>query len=124
MAELAPRSCWGWGRCELADERSNTGAACTCVRAGQGHWATACSWCDLSAAAALLWSHSGPIPPSPPPHHPTHSHTYAQIGYHDTRKVRKTKVDRKSNDIINRLEKTREERNPDFAAEKEVGACV
>ncbi|GBG00416.1 hypothetical protein Rsub_13178 [Raphidocelis subcapitata] len=43
-----------------------------------------------------------------------------QVGYHDPRRVRKTKVERKVNDIINRLEKTREERSPDLKAEKEA----
>jgi hypothetical protein len=43
------------------------------------------------------------------------------VGFHDQKKVAYCKVDRKSNDIINRLEKTREEKQPDFKAEKEVG---
>jgi hypothetical protein len=45
-----------------------------------------------------------------------------QVGFHDPRKVRKAKVERKVNDIINRLEKTRQERNPDLQAEREVRA--
>ena len=45
------------------------------------------------------------------------------MGFHDTKRVRKAKVERRSNDIINRLEKTRQERNPDFRAEKEVRGC-
>jgi hypothetical protein len=43
-----------------------------------------------------------------------------QVGFHDAKRVRKAKVERKSNDIIKRLEKTRDERNPDLRAEKEV----
>lgn len=43
-----------------------------------------------------------------------------QVGFHDTRKVRKCKVEKKSNEIINRLEKTQQERIPDLRAEKEV----
>ena len=53
-----------------------------------------------------------------------------QVGFHDPALVLKVKVDRKNNEIINRLEKTRQERHPDLAAEKEVymsqvgaGAC-
>ena len=44
------------------------------------------------------------------------------MGFHDQKKVAFYKVDRKSNDIINRLEKTKEEKQPDFKAEKEVRA--
>ncbi|KXZ51981.1 hypothetical protein GPECTOR_10g1003 [Gonium pectorale] len=43
-----------------------------------------------------------------------------QVGFHDQSLVLKVKVDRKNNEIINRLEKTRQERYPDLAAEKEV----
>ncbi|KIY97006.1 Coiled-coil domain-containing protein 25-like protein [Monoraphidium neglectum] len=43
-----------------------------------------------------------------------------QVGFHDAKRVRKAKVERKSNDIIKRLEKTRDERNPDLRAEKET----
>jgi hypothetical protein len=46
-----------------------------------------------------------------------------QVGFHNEKAVLRYKVDRKSNDIINRLEKTRREVvQPDLAAEKEV--CV
>ena len=58
--------------------------------------------------------------PSPPTATPAPIPT-PQVGFHDARKVRKSKVERKSNDIVNRLEKTREERSPDLKAEKEVG---
>ncbi len=43
-----------------------------------------------------------------------------QVGFHNQKDVRKVKVEKKNNDIINRLEKTRQERSPDLAAEKEV----
>ncbi len=43
-----------------------------------------------------------------------------QVGFHDQSLVLKVKVDRKNNEIINRLEKTRQERYPDLAAEKET----
>ncbi|KAG2445261.1 hypothetical protein HYH02_008729 [Chlamydomonas schloesseri] len=43
-----------------------------------------------------------------------------QVGFHDPSLVLKVKVERKNNEIINRLEKTRQERYPDLAAEKEV----
>jgi hypothetical protein len=45
-----------------------------------------------------------------------------QVGFHDQKNVRHCKVEKKVNEIINRLEKTRQERNPDLAAEKQV--CV
>ena len=37
-----------------------------------------------------------------------------QVSFHDQKRVLKIKIDRKSNEIINRLEKTRQELNPDF----------
>jgi hypothetical protein len=43
-----------------------------------------------------------------------------QVGFHDERCRRYTKVARKANDILNRLEKTRRELQPDFKTEKEV----
>ncbi|EFJ52841.1 hypothetical protein VOLCADRAFT_101600 [Volvox carteri f. nagariensis] len=43
-----------------------------------------------------------------------------QVGFYDQSLVFKVKVERKNNEIINRLEKTRQERYPDLAAEKEV----
>ncbi|KAI8463207.1 MAG: DUF814-domain-containing protein [Monoraphidium minutum] len=43
-----------------------------------------------------------------------------QVGFHDSKRVRKAKVDRKNADIIKRLEKTQQERNPDLRAEKEA----
>ncbi len=40
------------------------------------------------------------------------------MGFHDQRLVKKVKVDRKANEIVNRLEKTQREAYPDLAAEK------
>lgn len=42
-----------------------------------------------------------------------------KVGFHDNKAVRKVKVDKKINDIVNRLDKTRKELSPDFAAERE-----
>ena len=39
---------------------------------------------------------------------------HLQVGFHDQKRVLKVKIDRKNNEIINRLEKTRLELNPDF----------
>jgi hypothetical protein len=47
----------------------------------------------------------------------------SQVGFHDNKAVNKYKVERKDNTIINRLEKTRLEREPDLAAERLVGCC-
>ncbi len=44
-----------------------------------------------------------------------------QVGFYDEKLRRYVKVARKSNDILNRLEKTKRERQPDLKAEKEVG---
>ena len=44
-----------------------------------------------------------------------------QVGFHDNKNVRKAKVERKDNDIVNRLEKTRKELYPDLEGEKKVG---
>jgi hypothetical protein len=43
-----------------------------------------------------------------------------QVGFHDAKRVLKYKVDRKVNEIINRLEKTRQELTLDFQAEQEA----
>ncbi|KAK6488535.1 coiled-coil domain-containing protein 25-like [Huso huso] len=42
-----------------------------------------------------------------------------QIGFHRQKEVRLVAVEKKINEIVNRLEKTKEERFPDLAAEKE-----
>jgi len=42
-----------------------------------------------------------------------------QVGFHDEAQVRKARVEKRINQIINRLEKTKEERFPDLIQEKE-----
>ncbi|MGH0182058.1 UNVERIFIED_CONTAM: hypothetical protein FKN15_036492 [Acipenser sinensis] len=42
-----------------------------------------------------------------------------QIGFHRQKEVKLVAVEKKINEIVNRLEKTKEERSPDLAAEKE-----
>lgn len=48
----------------------------------------------------------------------TPSMEVGQVSFHDNKLVRKTKVAKKLNEIVNRLNKTKEERNPDLEAEK------
>lgn len=43
-----------------------------------------------------------------------------QVGFHDQKLVRRSKVERKANDVVNRLERTRQERAPDLKAEREA----
>ncbi|WIA37859.1 hypothetical protein OEZ86_014708 [Tetradesmus obliquus] len=50
----------------------------------------------------------------------TASMDVGQVGFYDEKVRRYTKVPRKSNDILNRLEKTRRELTPDFKTEKET----
>eukprot|EP00878_Enallax_costatus_P022285 GHUV01023630.1.p1 GENE.GHUV01023630.1~~GHUV01023630.1.p1 ORF type:complete len:201 (+),score=28.94 GHUV01023630.1:190-792(+) len=50
----------------------------------------------------------------------TASMDVGQVGFHDEKLRRYTKVARKNNDILNRLEKTKRERQPDLKAEKET----
>lgn len=42
-----------------------------------------------------------------------------QVSFHDDRKVKKVLVKQRENPIINRLNKTKVEKNPDFKQEKE-----
>lgn len=49
----------------------------------------------------------------------TKSMEVGQVGFHENKAVRKVKVERKINEIINRLEKTQKERHPDLQAERE-----
>uniref|UniRef100_A0A8C7V0P6 Coiled-coil domain-containing protein 25 n=1 Tax=Oncorhynchus mykiss TaxID=8022 RepID=A0A8C7V0P6_ONCMY len=42
-----------------------------------------------------------------------------QIGFHRHKEIKIVAVERKINEIVNRLEKTKDERYPDLAAEKE-----
>lgn len=41
-----------------------------------------------------------------------------QVGFHNNKLVRKFKIDKRKNDIVNRLTKTKTEANPDLAAMK------
>lgn len=43
-----------------------------------------------------------------------------QVGFHDQKRVKKVKVEKKMNEIVNRLEKTQKEAYPDLATEKET----
>lgn len=43
-----------------------------------------------------------------------------QVGYHDTKLIHDFKVEKRTNEIINRLNKTKEELYPDLEAEKEA----
>jgi len=43
-----------------------------------------------------------------------------QVGFKDPKAVKKTRVKRRENDIVNRLNKTKVERFPDLAAEREA----
>lgn len=43
-----------------------------------------------------------------------------QVGFHNPSMVRKTKIERKNNEIINRLERTKKESYPDLRAEKDA----
>lgn len=42
-----------------------------------------------------------------------------QVGFHKEKEVRKIKVAKRSNEIVNRLNKTKREEHPDFRAERE-----
>lgn len=42
-----------------------------------------------------------------------------QVSFHDRKAVRKTKVEKKNNDIVKRLDRTKREENPDLAARRE-----
>lgn len=43
-----------------------------------------------------------------------------QVGFHEQSRVRKASVAKRVNDVINRLNRTREERFPDLEAEREA----
>ena len=43
-----------------------------------------------------------------------------QVGYHDLKLVRRIKVEKRQNEIVNRLNKTKREEYPDLAAEREA----
>ena len=42
-----------------------------------------------------------------------------QVGFHSNKLVRKVKVEKRINDTVNRLNKTKQELYPDLAAERE-----
>ena len=42
-----------------------------------------------------------------------------QVGFHDTKLVRKTRVEKRKNEIVNRLNKTKTESYPDLAMERD-----
>ncbi|CAL4079313.1 unnamed protein product, partial [Meganyctiphanes norvegica] len=42
-----------------------------------------------------------------------------QVGFHKDKEVRKIRLEKRINDIVNRLNKTKEEHHPDFRAERE-----
>lgn len=54
--------------------------------------------------------------------HPTCTcDNYGQVSFHNEKAIRKLKVERKVNEVLNRLEKTRTEvEKPDLEGEKEV----
>lgn len=43
-----------------------------------------------------------------------------QVSFHDPKKVRKMRVEKRINEIVNRLNKTKIETHPDFQAEREA----
>ncbi|MEW5314728.1 MAG: hypothetical protein WDW38_006200 [Sanguina aurantia] len=51
----------------------------------------------------------------------TGSMEVGQVGFHNNREVRKYKVEKRSTEIVNRMEKTKQERHPDLAEERLVG---
>lgn len=50
----------------------------------------------------------------------TPSMDVGQVSFHNPKQVRKMRVDRRVNDIVNRLNKTKIETHPDFRAEREA----
>ncbi|MEW5297373.1 MAG: hypothetical protein WDW36_000586 [Sanguina aurantia] len=48
----------------------------------------------------------------------TGSMEVGQVGFHNNREVRKYKVEKRSTEIVNRMEKTKQERHPDLAEER------
>lgn len=49
----------------------------------------------------------------------TASMEVGQVGFHKEKEVRKVHVEKRVNDIVNRLNKTKIESHPDFRAERE-----
>ncbi|KAL3500526.1 hypothetical protein ACH5RR_039619 [Cinchona calisaya] len=50
----------------------------------------------------------------------TASMDVGQVGFHNSKMVRTVKVEKRINDIVNRLNRTKVERNPDLKAEREA----
>lgn len=50
----------------------------------------------------------------------TPSMEVGQVGFHNPKQVRKMRVEKRSNDAVNRLNKTKIETHPDFRAEREA----
>ena len=46
-------------------------------------------------------------------------HACLQVGFYKQKEVRKCKVEKKKNDLLNRINKTKREAEPDLAAERE-----
>lgn len=43
-----------------------------------------------------------------------------QVSFHDRKAVRKTRVEKRNNDIVSRLNRTKREENPDLAARRDA----
>ncbi len=54
------------------------------------------------------------------PNCPPHSPAAWQVGFHDNKLVRHVMVPKRLNDVVNRLNKTKQERYPDLKAEQEA----
>lgn len=50
----------------------------------------------------------------------TQSMEIGQVSFHDHKKVRKMRVEKRINEVVNRLNKTKIESHPDFQAEREA----
>lgn len=46
--------------------------------------------------------------------------TALQVSFHSLKNIRKCKVEKRSNEIVNRLNRTKREDNPDLAARREA----
>ena len=56
------------------------------------------------------------------PYHtkPVMTASLSQVGFHSNKLVKKVRVEKRVNDIVNRLNKTKQELYPDLAAERET----
>lgn len=65
----------------------------------------------------IFWSTVGALPVRPVfDRHVVHA---LQVGFHSNKLVKKVRVEKRINDIVNRLNKTKQELYPDLAAERE-----